>query len=137
MAEENERRQQVDNLVAQDIAITDITMQEFRMQLEAALADFERRGVHLRRIAIRALLAYLAIAVILIVGQPPGAASIVAGILAILATTAMVVGGYAVIIYIGKVAPTIRQLQLESQNAMIAELQQQVASLREQVQKRP
>jgi len=137
MAEEKERQKQVDNLLAQDTNINDSEMREFRMQLEAALADLEQRGERLRKIAIRALLVYLAIAVILIVGQPPGAASIVAGILALLATVAMVVGGYATIIYIGKVAPTIRRLQLDSQNATIAELQQQVAALQMELHERP
>ena len=107
------------------------------MQLESTLAEFERRGARLRWIAVRATLVYVAIAALLIAFQPPGGESLVAGILAFIATAAMIIGGYAIITYFGRLAPAIRRLQVDSQKAMIADLQQQIISLREELHQRP
>lgn len=137
MADEHDRRKQIENLVSQDPDINDTKMRDFRMQLETTLAEFERRGMRLRRIAIRATLAYSAIAALLIVFRPPGGASLVAGVLAVVATAAMIVGGYAIITYFGQLAPAIRRLQFDSHTAMIAELQQQVVALRDELRTRP
>jgi hypothetical protein len=142
MAEEQQRLRQVEALMAQDPQIDESKLKEFRMQLQQNLADWERRGARLRRIVVIAFLTYLAFGLLTILvrstAQPGYDYPLpIRAIAAIVAWTALIAGGYAIIAYFVKFAPAIRRLRYDIQNAMITELQQQVVALRDELRTRP
>lgn len=127
--------------MSQDPQLDDTKLKEFRMQLESALHDFERRGARVRRIASVAGIVYLINVLFGFFVLNGAKADSFRGSLAmpwmIVGLFTMVVGGYALVIYLTRYMPAIRRLRYDIQNSMIAELQQQVAALRDEVRSRP
>ena len=127
--------------MAQDPQIDDSKIRDFRMQLETSLVDFEHRGARVRRTAIIAGVIYLVDVVFGLIVLNGATAGSWRGSLvlpwAIVGWLAMIIGGYAVVVYLTRYMPAIRRLRYDIQNSMITELQQQVASLREELRRRP
>jgi hypothetical protein len=137
---DDDRRKRIEDLMSQDPQITDDKMKEFRMQLEQSLADWERRRARLWRIICISACLYLGVivfAMLVLNGAPAGS---IRGMLTlpwfIVGLLTMIVGGYATILYVGKYMPAIRKLHYDIQTAMIAELQEQFLTLREELRAR-
>jgi hypothetical protein len=140
MADEHDRRQQVENLVSQDPHINDTNMGDFRMQLEQNLADWERRGSRMWRILCISAIAYMlemAFALLYLNRIPAENQRYWFLPFMIVGWATFIAGIYSLIVYVGKYAPAIRKLRYDIQSAMIAELQQQVVALRDEIRNRP
>jgi hypothetical protein len=140
MADEHDRRKQVENLVSQDPHINDANMRDFRMQLEQNLADWERRGARMWRILCISAVAYLfemLFALLYLNRIPAEHQRYWFFPFMIVGWVTFIAGIYSLIAYAGKYAPGIRKLRYDIQSAMIAELQQQVVTLRDEIRNRP
>jgi len=141
MANQRDRETQVQALVAQDQGIDESRLNDFHAQLKSSLESWERRGAKLRRIAMIAVLVFLVTAILTpgMVGSlrsAEGAGRIVLPLwLAIswgsLVTTVGTSGWY-----FSKYVPAMRRLRFDIQTSMIAELQEQVAELRRELEDR-
>lgn len=140
MVDEDDRQKRIEDLMSHDPQITDDKMKEFRMRLERSLADWEHRRARLWRIICISACLYLgviAFALLVLNGAPAGS---IRGMFElpwfIVGLLTMIVGGYATILYVGRYMPAIRKLHYDIHTAMIAELQEQVLLLREEVRSR-
>jgi len=139
MAEEKERHKRVDDLLAQDGDINDAHMQEFRMQLEQRLADWERRQARLWRVFCIAGIAYLfemVLAFAYLNRMPADSQRYVIIPFMALYWLTFIVLIYSAALYFGKYMPAIRRMRYDVQTAMISELQLQVLAIREELRSR-
>jgi hypothetical protein len=150
MAEHEGHRQRVQRLLAQDHDITATRSEEFRMNLEAALSNWEQRAERIRRWLVRSIVILVAAYLGLIfstLGYGPGQAVLqgtalgyvynaiqAAFFLGILAS--MCAAGGLAIAYFAKYAPGLRRARFDVHTAMILELQEQMAELRAHVEGR-
>ena len=139
MADQEQRRKQVDDLIAQDPHIDDQKMRDFRMQLQQDLADWQRRGTIVFRTLCLAAIAYvleMVFAFAFLNHMPKEIQDWYAWPFMIILWITFLVGISSVVLYVGRYMPTIRRMRFDVQTAMIAELQQQVVALREEVRRR-
>ncbi len=140
MADEKERHKRVNDLLAQDSEINDAHMQEFRMQLEQRLADWERRQARLWRVICIAGIAYLfemvfAFAYLNHVPADSQRHVVIPFFMALYWLTFLVLI-YSAALYFGKYMPAIRRMRYDVQTVMISELQLQVLAIREELRSR-
>ena len=147
MPEHDSHRQRVKKLLAQDQEINDTQLKEFRMQLEQSLETCEQKAKNARLRILIALAVYLVgfilcgLMVKLWPFEPPHfALAFVRNILylsfLVSALGAALIGIWLAILYVFKYSPALKRIRFELQTAMMLELQQQVAELREEVKRR-
>ncbi len=150
MAEHESHRQQVQRLLAQDHDITDTQREEFRMNLDAALSNWENRAERIRRWLVRSIVilvaAYLGL-VFSTLAYGPGQAALQGTALGYVYNAiqmafffgiivAMGAVGFLAITYFAKYAPGLRRARFDMHTAMILELQEQMAELRKHLEGR-
>ncbi len=144
MPERNLQQMRVKELLAQDTEINDTHLKEFRMLLEQSIESLEEKSKKTRRRILIALAIYLTGMVIcwtfVALWQdvaPNAAAAKVRGLIywPFLITTlvAVLVGIWAVALYVFKYAPQINRARFDVQMSVMLELQQQMKQLHEKV----
>jgi len=146
MPERDSHRQQVRKLLAQDQEINETQSKEFRMQLELSLQTWEEKTKTTRRRILIAVAVYIVgffmcgLMVRLWPIEPHNLAlALVRNILylsfIVSALAAALIGILLAILYVFKYSPALQRIRFELQTAMILELQQQVAEMREEMKR--
>ena len=149
MAERDVHRERVKRLLAQDQEINDTQLKEFRMQLEQKLEAWEASSQRVRRALVRTIALFLLLYLIGIFFMPMfqlgqremkgGMQSLYTAIIGgwfVATVLTFAVGLWMLILYLYKYAPALKRARFDTQAAMILELQQQVAQLRQDMERR-
>lgn len=147
MAEHEERQQRIKRLLAQDPAINDTHMKEFRMQLEQSLEASEAKAKQTRRRILIAWLIYMAVMLVNVAlptqwrnatvdPQMMRFQEMLFVPLTFLTILVMVIGVLLVILYLFKYQPRLGRARFDLQTSMLLELQEQVKELRENFERK-
>ncbi len=150
MPDREAQRERVRHLLAQDPNINDCQLKEFRMTLETNLAAWEDRSEKVRRRLVWSIIilmfGYLG-TILSMLSYSPGRAALagttltlvygaIHWALVIAALVALFAAIWLAITYFVKYAPTLKRARFDVQTSMILQLQEQIAELRADLQRR-